>query len=194
MLCKEINIRNPEELEKFYKKIWFYRSRLCHMVHFNIQEDKYNVQPIIEALNIKHKKARIIYIYNQACQQIDDFYADKDICEFKDNQCLAQRQTDRVNGCCRLCEYRTGGNCPSRNLACKLFYCFSAMQKHQLLTFDDIPILKCLNRRQRFMIKSDYFSLEKDVIMDLYYGILIGTCRVMWRFGRSLIKNKKRSY
>ena len=191
MRCKEIRVSNAEELKMFYRLLFVYKSIFFRFTEFKIKNDKYNIKQIIDALNIKNKKQRIIYIYETACRQVDDFYAGKNVCEFKDNRCLSQRLSgsNNINGCCRLCQYRTGGNCPTRNLACKLFFCNNVSEKYKILTFDDILILKCLNKRQRFMLKSDYFSLEKDVVMDLYYGIFIGSFRVTWRFGRTLIKN-----
>lgn len=188
----KIKIDNKNDLKKFYWLLFLYRSLIFRFVHFELEEDKYDVEPIVKALNIKNKKARITFIYQTACQQIDNYYQDKNICEFENNKCLAQRNSNKINGCCRICEYRTGGSCLVHNLACKLFYCDEVSQKHKILNFNDLPILKCLNKRQRFMIKSDYFSLEKDVINDLYYGILIGTVRVSYRFLRTIIKNKKR--
>ena len=42
------------------------------------------------------------------------------------------------------------------------------------------------------MVKSDYFTLEKDVVDDLYYGILIATVRVCYRFTKYFLKNRIR--
>lgn len=186
----KISVNNEKDLKRFYKHIFIYKSLIFRFVKFEIDDDKYNIKPVINALNIKNKKQRICYIYDIACRQVEDFYKNKNICEFKDNQCLAQRiaKSSNQNGCCRICEYRIGGSCKTHNLACKLFYCDCVRQNHKILTFDDLVILKCLNKRQRFMLKSDYFSLEKDVIKDLYYGIIIGTIRVSYRFLRIFVK------
>ncbi len=186
---KRIVINNEKKLKAFYKKLFLYRSFLFKLVKFKLESNDESLYPIIEALNIKGRKQRITYIYNEACQKIDSYYKDKNLCDFKNGKCIAHRKNkiDKENGCCRLCEHRTCGLCPSRNIACKLFYCSTVKDKNKVIEFCDIEILRVLTPLQRFILKSDYFSLEKDVINDLYFGIF-APFRIMYRFTKYKIK------
>ena len=187
-----LKIDNEKQLKKFYRYLFIYRSFLFRFIKFKLEEDKYEVSEIIKALNVKGRKKRITYIYDKACEEIDEFFEGKNVCDFKDGKCLSQQKnnSDKFNGCCRLCEHRTGGLCPSRNLACKLFYCSYVTDKYEILNYEDIKVLKCLTPLQRFVVESDYFSLEKDVINDLYFGVFLATFRVCYRHGKHVIRNR----
>ena len=99
---KSLVIKTKKDLEKFYKRLWLYRSFLYRNVTFILKEDKYNISNFIMALNIKNRRKRIEYIYDNACLEIDNFYEGKNVCGFKDNQCYVQRKlnNNKFNGCC----------------------------------------------------------------------------------------------
>ena len=142
------------------------------------------VKPIINALNIKKRKPRIIYIYDEACNQIDKHYQNKNICGFKNNKCYVQQklQNGTINGCCRMCLYQSTKGCTTKNLTCKLFTCSEVEKRCKVIKFDDLKILNLLSFRNRMILKSDYFSKREDVIKDLYYGsILIWSVRIVIR-------------
>lgn len=192
-----IRIDNNKQIKNIERFLFFYRSFLFKFIYFEIDSnmDKSNIgdfSEIINALNIKKRKARISYIYERACFFADCFFENRNLCEFIDGKCLSYRigNRDEINGCCRMCQYKTGGVCPTKNLACKLFYCTSVKKKNDTLSFDDIRILKVLTAGQRFILKSDYFSLKKDVILDVYYGPFIAPFRITYRFISIFIKNK----
>lgn len=179
---------NIDNVDKFYRKLFLYRSFLYSFVNF--ESSCKSLKPLVNALNIKTRKKRIAYVYDEACRTIDNYYKNKNLCDFKDGRCISHRENNKTlkNGCCRLCEHRTGGSCPSRNIACKLFFCTTVKEKNETLKFSDISILKVLTPLQRFTLKSDYFSLEKDVINDLYSGIF-APVRVVYRFTKYKIKS-----
>lgn len=82
--------------------------------------------------------------------------------------------------------YKTDKGCSTKNLACKLFNCSEVYCRIKTIKFEDLRILKVLSFRQRLLVKSDYFSLRKDVLKDLYsYSITYSTIRIVIR----LIKN-----
>lgn len=188
-----IKVNSKEDILKFYKRISLYRTFIFRFTTFKLSKDNTELDPIITALNIKKRKKRITYIYQTICKQIDDFYQNADMCEFIDGKCLSQRLSNSkyFNGCCRICKYQTSGACPTKNLACKLFYCEAVREKHKVIEIEDLPIFKCFSPLQRFMVKSDFFSSEKAVINDLYLGIIPATIRVSIRFLDSLINHKK---
>ena len=106
---KFLVINNENDLHKFYKKIWLYRSFLCNFVTFKIEEDKYDLSDLVWALNIKKRKKRLEFIYDVACDEINEYVKDKNICGFKNNQCRMHRKLKNgyVNGCCRKCFYQS---------------------------------------------------------------------------------------
>ena len=168
------------------KMLFLYRSFLFRFVKFETKDKK--LKNIVQALNIKKRKQRIEYVYDEAIKYINKYYSD-DLCKFENGQCIVQRnnKSDKVNGCCRLCAYQSGKACDVNNVACKLFYCTTAIRNMKELNINDIDILNCLNKIQRFILKSDYFSKKEDVINDLYYGVVIATIRVSYRLIKQLI-------
>ena len=162
------------------KFVFLYRSFLFRIVKFKTNEKE--LKNIVQALNIKKRKQRIEYVYDEAIKYINEYYSD-DLCQFENDQCIAQRKykSNKINGCCRICIYQNNKGCKVNNLSCKLFYCTTALKNIKQLSIKDIDILKCLNKRQRFILKSDFFSKREDVIKDLYYGILIATIRISYR-------------
>ena len=167
------------------KLLFLYRSFLFRFVKFETKDK--DLKNIVNALNIKKRKKRIEYVYDEAIKYINKYYS-QDLCQFKNNQCIVQRnnKSDKINGCCRLCAYQNNKACDVNNVACKLFYCTTAIKNMKELNIKDVEILKCLNKRQRFVLKSDYFSKREDVINDLYYGIVIATIRISYRLIKQL--------
>ena len=181
---KLIKINNQTALDKFYRKLFFYKSFIFKKMHFTVETNFEEVKPIINALNIKKRKERIIYIYDEACNQIDKHYQNKNICGFKNNKCYVQQklQNGTINGCCRMCLYQSTKGCTTKNLTCKLFTCSEVEKRCKVIKFDDLKILNLLSFRNRMILKSDYFSKREDVIKDLYYGsILIWSVRIVIR-------------
>ncbi len=181
---KLIKINNQTALDKFYRKLFFYKSFIFKKTYFTVETNFEEVKPIINALNIKKRKERIIYIYDEACNQIDKHYQNKNICGFKNNKCYVQQklQNGTINGCCRMCLYQSTKGCTTKNLTCKLFTCSEVEKRCKVIKFDDLKILNLLSFRNRMILKSDYFSKREDVIKDLYYGsILIWSVRIVIR-------------
>ena len=181
---KLIKINNQTALDKFYRKLFFYKSFIFKKTHFTVETNFEEVKPIINALNIKKRKPRIIYIYDEACNQIDKHYQNKNICGFKNNKCYVQQklQNGTINGCCRMCLYQSTKGCTTKNLTCKLFTCSEVEKRCKVIKFDDLKILNLLSFRNRMILKSDYFSKREDVIKDLYYGsLLIWSVRIVIR-------------
>ena len=192
---KKLVIRTKKDLDKFYKRLWLYRSFLYRNVTFTLDDDKYNISSFIKALNIKNRRKRIEYIYDAACLEIDNFYKDKNICGFKDNQCYIQRKlkNNKFNGCCRICLNQKNKGCLTSNLACKFFFCSEVKKRHKILTIKDIRIFKMFNMRQRYILSTDYFNSREEVISDLYIGmIMIVFFKYVYRIIKKAIIRYKR--
>ena len=184
MLEKRIIINNEKDYNKFVKKLYLYRSFLFKNVYFKL-DSKYsniNIMPIIKALNIKKRKARIKYVYDSCCKIIDDKNKGLDICGFKNNKCYVQVNSNYCNGCCRKCKYQTNHGCPTKNLACKLFNCGEVTKRYEVITYKDLKLLKVFSIKNQLIVKSDYFAKEEDVLKDLYsYSLIYSTIRIIIR-------------
>ena len=192
MIKKEIVINSEKNLDKFYKKVKFYKSIVYKFTFFYSDNDE--IGDIIEALNIKNRYKRISFIYDNVCSIIDSYVANKNFCGFKNHKCLTQQKEGckYKNGCCRRCLYQSNKGCTTSNLTCKFFYCEKVKQKHKILTMDDIKILRCFSCRQREIVRHDYFSSREEVISDLYVGsLIIFTIRIIFRNMKRIIKLNK---
>ena len=188
-----ISIQSIRELNKFKRRLFIYRSFLCYFIHFSNQGSFIPVDTIISSLNIKNKRQRIVYIYDHLCRQIDTYYQDKNICRFENNRCIIQQKNMKyTNGCCRRCKYSEANGCVTSNFACKMFYCVGASEAYNVLCEKDLPLLKCLSIRQRFLLRHDFFSSREDVINDLWWeSVFINLLRIYPRFISNIILKKR---
>ena len=157
---------------KSTKLLFLYRSILFRRVKF--KTDNNELRNVVNALNIKNKKNRIMYVYDEAIKYINNYYRD-DLCQFIDGRCIIQRKTNslHVNGCCYRCPIVTDKGCPSSNFACKLIYCKTAIGNMKSLNFNKVMILKCLGISQRLVILSDFFCTREEILEDANRGIFI---------------------
>lgn len=180
-----IDIQTDEDYEKFVKKIKYYK--FFFNTEFYFTKEYRDLKDICTALNIKNRKERITFVYDSACDKIDRENP-CNACKFIDGKCIAHRDKKYMNGCCRLCRYQSNKGCTSKNLACKLFNCTAVKEKYKVLEYSDIYILKVLSLKNRFIVKSDYFSKREDVLNDLYtYTITYATVRIVYRLIRNAI-------
>lgn len=169
----KIIINSKKDLEKFYKKIPLYKSLFYKNITFETNDK--TIKPIIDALNIKSRKSRITYIYDKMCKQIDEFYKNKNICGFKNNKCYVQQKlkNNYINGCCRYCLNQSSKGCTTSNLTCKLFTCSEVEKRCKVIKIEDLTLLKMLNRRQKIIAKTNYFTKRETFINDLYISSFI---------------------
>lgn len=184
MRKKVIVINSDKDYKKLLRKINVYKSILFYNTFFcvenNINEEM--IDYIINALNIKKRKERICYIYDTSCKFIDSNSIG--ICGFKDGKCYLQQEKNdgKCNGCCRKCMYQTNKGCSTSNISCKLFNCSHVTSRHKVIEYKDLKILKVLSLKNRFIIKSDYFSKREDVLKDLYtLTLFYAALRIIYR-------------
>jgi len=161
---KEITIKNT-------KLLFLYRTPFFKKTKF--KTDNKELKNIVKALNIKDKKERITYIYNETVKALNEYYSD-DLCNFINGQCIVQRENKKgkFNGCCRLCPFVTNKGCPSENISCKLIYCKTAIKNIKLIKISDIKITKCLNPLKRLVLRGNFFITKEEFIDDLCKSII----------------------
>lgn len=188
-----ISIRSIQDLKKLERRLFIYRSFFCRFIHFSNKNSLIPIDTIISSLNIKKRKQRITYIYDALCRQVDTYYQDKNICRFEHDRCIVQRRKMKYkNGCCRMCKYSSPTGCTTSNFTCKMFYCVGAARGYTTLQEKDLPLLKCLSIRQRFLLRHDFFSSREDVINDLWWeSVFINLFRIYPRFISNIILKKR---
>lgn len=196
MKTKKIEIKNINDYNKFIKKLKWYRLFIYKRVNFSCSSNKLfkDIESIIDSLNIKNKRKRIEYIYDYSCNYIDNYCKNKDFCKFKDNKCLNQYDKKLVNGCCRGCRYQSSNGCLTSNLTCKLFYCHSVKEKNKVIEYKDLNILKVLSKRNRVIIKHNFFVDRETYLKDLYLNsVIIFSIKELFRLRhiKSSIKKNK---
>ncbi len=200
MKTKEISIKTEQDYKKFIKRLNLYKRIFYYNRYFEVNTaiHQNEIKPMVTALNIKHRKDRIRYIYDSSCHLIDKKYERCDTCGFVNNQCYVQRklQNNKCNGCCRRCLYQSPNGCRTKNLTCKLFNCSEVRERYDVVQYRDLNILKLFSLKNRIIIQSDYFSSREDVLKDLYsYSILYSGIRIIYRFIKTQIilgKRKRR--
>jgi len=177
-----LKLENEKQIRNFYRILPLYKSILFKKINFETTSNDEQITIIIKALNIKNRKQRITFIYDESCRLIDEKTKEKNICGFKNCKCYTQRNNKYSYGCCRICRYKTDSGCPTKNLACKLFNCSEVKTRHKVIEYNDLKILKLLSIRQRFLVKSDYFTLREKVLKDLYsYSIVYSSIKIIFR-------------
>ena len=193
MRSKTILINNFNDYNNFLSKINIYKSILYCNTLFVVKNSINNkmIDYIINALNIKNRKKRINFIYDQSCHVIDEKNEEINICGFKNEKCYVQRKlkNGKCNGCCRMCIYQAKDGCHIKNLACKLFNCSEVRKRYEVIDYKDLKLLKVLSLKNQIIIKSDYFSKREDVLKDLYfYTLTFSTLRIVYRLTKNFIK------
>ena len=60
--------------------------------------------------------------------------------------------------------------------------CNNVTKRYEVITYKDLKLLKVFSIKNQFIVKSDYFSKEEDVLKDLYsYSIIYSIIRIIIR-------------
>lgn len=136
--------------------------------------DVMQLTQVIEALNIKDKKARLNYVYDKACEVLDSDFYGKNVCEFENNRCLKDRTYKHsCNGCCqsrdgsKRCMYLKKHRCEIACLACKFHICSHLRKKGIRYRVNDVLVLRyLLNWKQKVIVYLDFFKPKEQVVND----------------------------
>ncbi len=163
-----------DSINEVYKKYKTYKTCIYNNTEFIYNGQNKDIERIITVLNIKSRRERLEYIFDESCSDIDKHFKGENICEFECGQCIVQREhkLKDKNGCCRICRLQSDTGCTSKNLTCKLFFCDEVKNKYEVIKLNDLKLLKLLTRRQRTILRFDLFSTREEVIMDLYLGLI----------------------
>lgn len=193
MIKIRISIQNFKDINRFMRRLPFYRSFLGRFMFFEVRDSYLPITTIVHALNIKNGKQRVTYLYDTLCMLVDKFYQDKNYCQFCHNQCFIQQKIERFeNGCCRRCIHLIDHRCSTQNLTCKIFQCQSIKDRYPVVSWNDFSLFACFSLRQKIILKAEYFATREEVIWDLKIGSLfVSSVFILYRFLFQTMKKKK---
>lgn len=144
---------------------------------------KFNIKDIANETDLKKKYE---YIYDTACDIMDEEFAKGNYCDFQNDMCIRQRDKNfrkpahSTMGCCYmvgytkifscpvdlgLCKFFEKNKCKTRCLTCKLFTCSYLRKKGIKFDPNDIFILKTLlNNKQKKYLRDAFFT-EREVMI-----------------------------
>ncbi len=173
--------RNIKHIKRKNKELL---NNCFQIIVFNYQKD--NEQNIIDLIrSIKVMLLPTIlekyeYIYDTVCDFLDNEFICKNICEFKNDKCIAKRNFNITCGCCRhykslfsnqliQCEYLINKRCSTKCLTCKMFTC-NYIVKHKKIKYkirDMFLLDKFFNPIQKIIILISYFTSKEKIIKRL---------------------------
>ena len=135
------------------------------------------IDNILKEKNIKTK-------YEKVIAYLSDYLTNEmkipEKCNFKNNQCIANRKNKSVrniNGCCYkykegLCKKLINNKCSIDCISCKIFVCDYLEKNYGKIDINKIfPIKKVFNRKQREILKRSYFKDKNEIIELLIQNI-----------------------
>lgn len=130
------------------------------------------------------------YIYDKVCEKLDQSFMINNFCDFKDDKCIANRDSDNIerdNGCCHsfirnknikahktteeltLCSYLgEDKSCQIKCISCKFFVCQYLKNKGVYLDIlDNFLLRSTFTRKQLDVIHINFFKTEDAIIKKL---------------------------
>ena len=146
------------------------------------EKDVFDLIRAIKIVLLKRKIDRYEYIYDVACNYLDNEFITKNICDFKNDKCFAKRDFNCTCGCCRhfkhffsnklvQCEYLIDKHCSAKCLPCKMFTCDEIIKRKNIkYRFKDIFLLdKFFNPIQKIVILMNCFNKKETIIKRLLW-------------------------
>ena len=167
---------------KRHKKEIFNNS--FQVIVFNYQQDyEIDILDLIKSIKIVlliTKFEKIDYIYDTVCDYLDNDFSCKNICEFKNDKCIAKMDFNLTCGCCRhyknlfsnkfvQCEYLVNKRCSTKCLPCKMFTCHYIVKNKKIkYRIQDIFLLqKFFNPIQKLIILVSFFTPKETIMKKL---------------------------
>lgn len=170
---KHINKKVKKEIGTSFRVIVFNNSE-------EYKKDVFDLIRAIKIVLLKSKFDKYEYIYDVACDYLDNEFICKNICDFKNDKCFAKRDFNCTCGCCRhfkhffsnklvQCEYLIDKHCSAKCLPCKMFTCDEIIKRKNIkYRFKDIFLLdKFFNPIQKVVILMNCFNTKEIILKRL---------------------------
>ena len=128
------------------------------------------------------------YIYDTVCEYLDNQFCKGNICDFKNDQCIANRENKTARkdmGCCysfeyckvfdprfiknvKLCQHLKDKTCSTKCITCKLFTCKYLKERGIKFDTHKILLLDCyFNKKQHLILNSNFFQTRDAILQKL---------------------------
>ncbi len=179
----------------------FYNSSVICTIISNDSIYLNDVLNCIKATLIDNRSLQYEFIYDTVCDYLDSQFHNCNLCDFKNDQCIANRAKKTVHqdmGCCysftygglfdfrivknvKLCQYMQNRTCATKNITCKLFTCKYLKEKNIKFDTHKILLLDCFfNKKQHNIIQSNFFRTREEILQklqdknhDLYFWYIL---------------------
>lgn len=145
------------------------------------------IEQINEVLDLPDLYSQYEYIYNKACEELDEIFVKNNYCDYKKGECACQRNESRLQrevdgrffklnyskefgfkvdaGLC----YKVDGKTEAQKcISAKFFTCKYLKRLKVKVKPDDIFLIKVFfNNRQKVYIQRAFFQSQKQIIQKL---------------------------
>lgn len=148
------------------------------------KEDIDEINAVLELYTLEEKYN---YIYNKACEQLDEEFEENDYCNFVDGKCICQRKEMKIEPKTMrykyklrytketglkveagLCYRLQGKKASQKCIACKLFTCKYLKKQKITLHPNDIFLIKIFfNKKQKSYIQKAFFKSQEEIVKEL---------------------------
>lgn len=156
---------------------------ILNQENIGINNKNFDELKVTNALSeLKTEKDKIEYLYDKACEYLDNECRRLNYCDFKDDVCIAKRNPCRGEevkmGCCyhvkifsfkkhKRCEFLQDRKCTAQCFACKLFTCDAVKEKYKI---KDILYIDCyFNLAQKLILRCSVLTPKEKIISRLLW-------------------------
>lgn len=204
-VCVIVDMNDSFEYTKFVIKNIKKLFEKCKKNNINIgyRKNEINIIALVEhnnsiylndliasfkVISMQTNKEKYEFIYDNVCRLLDNEFYCKNICDFKNDKCIASRSGRSCHekmGCCysfeyaglfdfrivknvKVCKYLQDKKCSTNNISCKLFTCRYLKEKNICFDSHKILLLECFfNKKQHEIIKSNFFRTREEILDKL---------------------------
>lgn len=188
-------IKNIEKLfilsNKFKKNLEFnyLKRKIIALLYCNNSIYLNDILNALKVILLPTREKKNEFIYDTVCTYLDNEFKKCNICDFKNDQCVANRAgrcgKHTTMGCCysfdyasiyeprlvknvKLCKYMKNKSCSTSNISCKLFTCTYLREKNIKFDTRKILLLDCFfNSKQHEVIRSNFFRSREEILNKL---------------------------
>ncbi|MDD2392150.1 MAG: hypothetical protein PHU94_04375 [Bacilli bacterium] len=146
-----------------------------------------NIITAIGMLLCNDNKQKCEFVYDETCDYLDEIVIKRNVCGFKDDKCIAKRNSTCITGCCNHfknksigilyqsklypCEYLVDKRCTTKCLTCKMHMCDYIIKKTgiKFTSQNILPLKYYFNPIQKYILKMEYFTPREKTLKKLIF-------------------------
>ena len=187
-------IKNLIKLRKICLKLNIEWENLMddhNIVGYIVGQDSKYIQDIVNVFRVlllNDQKQQYEFIYDITCQYLDSQFKNKNLCDFRNDQCIANRNKTTSHcdmGCCysfeyahfweptfiknvKLCKHFQNKSCSTTCISCKMFTCKDLRKNNIYFKINNLLLLDCFfDKKQHLVLKYNFFKTREQIIDKL---------------------------